>query len=313
MLLIVLMLGSTANNSNSPLLPGLTVITSPLLGRNNIWEMRATFNYLTFAYGAALFSQFFLAMIAFIACTRRYRAPDAIGLNDSLGTFLLLTWVGISGIGIGFFDEFERASWYHEIDYSAQFVATVLSAMLLAIIPLSSSARSILAWKRNGGPSATAPKLPMPMIIVMFAATAIISSLLAVHPGHFFTADLNGSAKIVVCETILIIAAYIVTMGLMLRWIHAVFSKPWILVIAWLLLTWIVPLLADMIYHSMHPAMDESLGQISSLSPIGALAMIWSEKSTPVNAGLIFQMMLIALPALLLRKQDDDRNRKCRR
>jgi hypothetical protein len=296
LLLLIMMLAATANGGdNLALLPGLDVLTCPLVGRS-IFDPRATSGGLTFPYAAALISQFIIGAIAFVACMRKYRMPDAIGLTDALGVILVAAWVAISAVGIRFVEEFHPISIYYRGHNTApQFVASIMTALLLSIIPLSSAARMAAAWHRNGGPTPTQPRRPLPMLLTPLVAAVVVCLLLLVHP------SLEPNLLLIhAAQTALVALAFMLGMVLLFRWVYQAVSRAWLIAIIWLALTWIVPLLADVLYRAITNDNANSLGMIASISPIGALSMIWDQGRVNLFPAIGIQFALVLLPGLLL-------------
>lgn len=295
LLLILVMLAAIANGGNGlALLPGLDVLTCPLIGRP-VFNLRSASSSLTFPYAASLMAQFIIGAIAFIACMRKYRTPDAIGLTDALGVILVAAWVAISAVGIGFAEEFRPYSLYYgRHDTGPSFVASLVTALLLSIIPLSSSARMAAVWHRNGGPTPTQPRRPLPMLLTALVATVMVCLLLLVHPA------LEPSLRLThAIQTVLVVLAFMLGMILLFRWVYQAVSKAWLMGILWLALTWVVPLLVDVIYRAMIHDPSDSLGMIGAVSPIGALSMIWDQGHVNVFPGIGIQFALVLLPGLL--------------
>jgi hypothetical protein len=298
LLLIVTALSVVSNASTLALLPGLSVLICPLIGRS-VFRLTATFDNLSFPFAVALVSQFAIGGICFRAAMRKYRMPDAVGMSTFLGLLLLITWVSISLMGISRLDDFVSQYGFRSDTAVriAQFVATVLATMLLALIPISSSARALGEWRRNGGATPVQPRRPMPLAFAVLPSVIITCMLLVASP---IAKDVN-TLTIQRVQTVVIVLASLFGIAMLFRWFYLGMSKAWLVALIWLVLTWILPMLADLVYHLMLPEPPESLTMISALSPIGALILTWKppETPTPVVPGIIFQCAMVLLPTML--------------
>jgi hypothetical protein len=298
LMLLSIFSSSVSNGSTLVLLPGVSVLTSPLVG-NSVFTLKATFDQMSFPFAVSLLSQFVIGAIFFIAAMRKYRRPDAVAFNTVLGLMLLVAWVAISAVGMVRNEEFvQRFPFASQLATSTQFLATIVASMLLAIMPVASAARALSDWTRNGGPTPNDPRRPVPLMLPVVLATVTICVLIAAMP----EIRLQNSVTIVAAtQTAAVVLAFLLGLGLLFRWIYLAASKGWLVGLIWLVLTWALPMIADAVYHAMLTDPPDGLTRISALSPIGALILIWRSQADPADVlpGVVFQCAMVLLPAML--------------
>jgi hypothetical protein len=304
---VLLILGTISavlsNGIAMVLIPGFSVLTCPLVGRS-VFNLSATFKDISFPFAVALCAQFLIGAIFFRAAMRKYRDPNTVAFSTMLGLLLTMVWVIVGLIGLFDLKEFVPPWFFNRgeiIPSEVQLVATILMTMLIGILPVCSAARAISEWRRHGGPTPAQPRQPMPLIAGVVLTAILVCLLLAF--GFVESTQLNRRSLITACVgSAVIVLAFLAGIGLLFRWIYTLTGKGWLVAMIWLILTWIVPMMADLIYHAMMTDPPDSLTMVSALSPIGALGLIWKPPETPVNVmpGIVFQCAMVLLPAMLL-------------
>jgi len=266
-------------------LPGILLLASPLMG-NTVFVLRAapTFDP---PFAAALAAQAFIAGLYFLGATRRYRSPDAVGFGPFLGVLLLAIWIACSIAGAAFWNQFRRyRSWESESDLLMAFVTTFALALLLAILPISSAVR-MQRRGRSGFLSLTIS----PMGAVLLAAV-ICFVLVDVAP---LSSAMDRRTALL--RSAIVTLAFCASIRYLLGIVHRKGLRPRLVVVGWLLLTWCVPVLAEVILTaaSTEPYADRHLSQVATCSPIVEVFQVWSRDQyihTDRSAGLAFQCML---------------------
>jgi hypothetical protein len=293
LVVIALAIAVFSSGTTMVLLPALSVLTCPLLGRS-VFNLQASLTDITFPFVAALLSQFILGMIFIAAAMRKYRLPDAAGFNAPLGLLLLAAWTATSLLGMVFLKEFVPPYFFRDMSNIelTQFIATIVASMLLAIVPIASSARANRDYHRDRI-AGSIRRPPLSTWITTLLAFALICAFLKFPPP---TQALEKSTLI---QTALILLASLGSLALLFRWGYLVTSKLWIIAVIWLVLLWILPLVGDAIHRAFSIQQDSSLGIVATLSPIGALILTWDNRKISAVPGIAFQFAMALLPATL--------------
>jgi hypothetical protein len=297
LMVIATLMGVFSNGAALVLLPGLSVITSPLIGRS-VFRLSATMDDLSFAFAVALIAQFVIGAICFRAAMRKYRWPEAVGFSPLVGLLLVAAWVVTSLLGLNRIDEFVPIFFRSDrAPLVAQFVATLVTGMLLAIVPVSSAARELGDWRRNGGATPAQPKQPAPLLLTVTLATLMLAAVLLTPPVRWTRSDLLAPLTL----SAVVLLAAMLALGMLFRWVYLIMPRAWLVAVIWLALVWLGPLLADLVYHMMLPDPPDALTMISGMSPIGALVLLWSRSGMAASAmpGIVFQVAMVMLPTML--------------
>lgn len=273
-------------------LPGIFLLASPLMG-NTVFALRGapTFDA---PFAAALAAQAFIAGLYFLAATRRYRSSDAIGFGPFLGTLLLAIWIANSIAGAAFRNQFRRyRSWESESDLLMAFATTFALSLLLAILPISSAVR-LHRRGRSGFLSMTIS----PMGAVLLAGV-ICFVLVDVAP---LSSAMDRRTALL--RSAIVTLAFCASIRYLLGIVHRKGLRPRLTVLGWLLLTWCVPVLAEVILlaASTEPYADRHLSQVATCSPIVEVFQVWSQDRyvhTDQFAGLAFQCLLAVALGLI--------------
>lgn len=271
-------------------LPGAAVVISPLMG-HTIFDMRSGAR-IDWPYAAAAAAQAVIGVMYFVACTRRYLRDDAIGFGPLLGLLLLAMWVAVSVLGIGGWDEFRMsARWRSGLDFPVAFITSYGSVMLLAILPVSSAVREQVAARAAGARAWAVP-------VVVVASTIIAAVTVAVQSPTVMTLR-------PVARTALATLAFLLSMRYVLGIAHRLRWRPRLTALAWLLLTWCVPLLAEFAWEAATTPADgaeQRVSQLAFCSPPAEVYQVWSREPLVHTAGftgLAIQCVLAMLLGLL--------------
>jgi hypothetical protein len=274
-------------------LPGLTVLISPLIGPS-IFELRATTS-VPWTYAAALTAQGFFGGICFIGACRKYQRADAPGLGVILGLALVLGWAGVSWAGIRQWDEF-RPGWLRmHLDVNVQISASILAGLLIAIAPISAAAMETIRWRRHVALHDPAPlSRPVPWPIVILLATLLIVAFS--YAPHTRPLRQNEAAL----RTAIVIVLSLSAIYLLCRWCYRAISTARLAIGLWIFLAWILPIVIDGLRYAFSTNQDaEPLSWISGCGPIGALILIWNDEMKKANAGIVMQVCIALVPPAL--------------
>jgi hypothetical protein len=283
-------------------LPGLTVLLSPIFGRS-VFDLRSSFTTIPTTYAIAFAAQAFFGAICFVGAARRYRDAEAVGLTPALGLAMLLGWAGVSCAGMHNWEDFSPRGWTHtDTRIAVQIVASIIAALLLALSPLSSAAWSTVRWRRHEALRDPRPMTaPMPAFIIIGVALLAVLVLPLAPPVDASTPAAPGPTPDMMLRTAVITLAFAAGMYGLFEWVYSAARSAAAVAFIWLLLTWTVPLAIDLVRYAVSELGVQAINGIASCSPIGALICIWDPDHQRVNTtpGIVFQGLLNAVPLAL--------------
>ena len=265
------------------LLPGITVLTSPLIG-HSIFSMRSRSTELSWEYILSGAAQLLIGVICFAAAARKYRRADKPGLGTDLGLVLLGSWITISLMGIYYWDSFSPTWLGDESDTRHRFLATMIATLLVMIIPISGAARALVKWNHH--------RSVQDIVVQRRPVSPLLVALLSAVLPLILTLTLDFSrAKMIdgTIRTSILLFCFALTISYMLRMLPMGRKSVWVVPIAWIVFTFAGPILIDMIYHGFFVETEETTGILSTLSPPAALFDIWSTNPIGTNLGLAVQ------------------------
>lgn len=275
------------------ILPAVNVLATPLLG-TSIFNMSVAGRDAVATYAPSTVFQLLIAGVCFAAACRRYRRDDRPGLGWDLGLALLAAWVATSAFGIGHWNLFEPSVMRgRSVDAASQFLGSTFSAMLLALVPLAGSAWLSADWdkRRAAGDPAPGRRPPAPPVVAV-AAAAIVLLLVLVAP---VPASPTGRSTDAALLTAGVLVSFALAASYVLRVLARVTGKLLFPLLAWLMLTNFLPILADYFRWWLKGLPDEPmLGAASAFGPIGALIQIWTADPAVASPGIAFQILLAA-------------------
>lgn len=276
------------------LLPGLTVLLSPLIGPS-IFTMRGSYS-LPWTYAASFAVQIYFALICLVGATRKYQRVDAEALGVNLGLALLFGWAAVSWVGIRQWDEF-RPSWLRGgLSADGQLLASMIAAMLVSIIPISATAAASIRWRRHvtlNDPAPLARPAPWPLIVLVCSALVV-----AISYAPLKRPDWQNAAAL---RSAIIVAASAASIFFLCRWLYRAGVKATWAVGFWIFLTWLVPLLGDLVRYAFsdQSASDSAVSAISGCGALGALLIIWMREHANVDIGIGVQIAIAFVPLIL--------------
>lgn len=276
-------------------LPGLTVLVSPLIG-DTIFARRAWGSGINQQYAIAMAAQCALGAILFIGAARKYRRPEAPAFGTLLALIFLAAWVAVSAVGIDRWEEFQpRFQRDASVGHVARFLFSLAVTMLLALVPVAASVRADADWRRRRRLDDPAPmRRPFPPVLAVLFAAAVALALLPVA----FRSEQN--VRDVSLRTAATVLFFLLFGCYLLRIVYRGGGRGLFLVGLLVILTWVAPFIIDLIRHAMTDAYDDPvLGMIMTFSPLGLLIELWDSKPMSTTPGLAFQAALAALAALL--------------
>lgn len=275
------------------ILPAVNVLATPLLN-STVFDMKLAGADAIEAYAPSTVFQFMIAAVCFAGACRRYRRDDRPALGWDLGLALLAAWVATSAFGIAFWPEFEPSIVRgRQVFASSQFLGTAITAMLLALAPLTGSAWQSADWEgRRAVKDPTLRRRPLPPPLVAIAAAAIILAAAFVAPVR---ASLDAPQDALV-RTGAVLVAFLAAAGYVLRVLVRVTEKLLSPLLVWLMMTNLIPILVDYVFWWLAGAdpSEPMMGMASAFGAIGALVQIWTASPAVTTPGIIFQLVLAA-------------------
>ena len=287
------------------LLPGMTVILSPVIGQS-VFDFRTGIGpgpgggyALPATYAFACAAQCGFATLCFVGAARAYRSPVEISLDTILGLCFLLGWSAVSFAALRAWDDFRPRGWSPgAVAVNVQVCATLIAALLLAIAPVAANARQRARWRRHVELRDPYPmRRPMPIALVVAIALAAILVI------PFAPPNLARPDPGVMLRTAAVAAVALLGLYFLFDCCHAVSKTPatGIAGTIWLVFTWAVPIAMDLAHRGMSRA-DAMIDRFSVGSPAGALILLWTrtaDGSVDINFGLGVQIAFALVPMCL--------------
>jgi hypothetical protein len=280
------------------LVPALTTLIGPLMGRT-VFSLRTSAAEPGLAYVVSFGSQVFIGTICFLGAARRFRRGDAPAFTLPMSLLLLAGWVVISCITILRWDDFKPEFLSGRmVDTDSQLIGSLLSSMLLALTPIAGSARAQCEWRARVPNDPRRSRRPFSTPLLAVIATLIILCLVSVEwPGAGFkTGDLADP----ILRTALVVLLFLLAAGYLLQVLIRCGIRPLAPMLIWLAISWLGPLLGDVVRYNMFADQHGSILQtISTCGPLGALIQIWLPLTDPSvrpvasTLGIGFQALVV--------------------
>lgn len=289
------------------LFPSVLVLVTPLIGDGVLTLNRI--HSLNAGQMVALVLQLIVGAQFFFAAARKYQYAEWPAFDGLRGLLLLCTWVGLYLVAVLDKEDFRMPHIFREFQDESMapvhLIATLLAALLVALVPIGSAARRAQAgtWKGLS---------PLTLLVL-----AIIVAVLPVFGILLDPPEKLGSQAVSyrmltgnIGHTILIVSAFVLTMYNMLRMMPQ--NKPILrinLVTLWLGFSWLIPLVIELIFQAVINDSDQlrsgrntgGPSALMAMSPLGALVEVWCmPRVTQPWPGVVVQWGGVLLFALLL-------------
>jgi hypothetical protein len=281
------------------LLPGTTVLLSPVIGQS-VFDFRGSGGVsIPPTYAVAFAAQFGFATLCFIGASRQYRNPVESSFDTLLSMGFLLGWVAISLAALRAWDDFRPRGWNPgKVETTVQVVASMIAALLLAIGAVAANARERTKWRRHVALQDPYPRRrPLPIAAVIAVALVAILAIPFAPPRASFAQPrmdiLLRSAAIV---TIALIGLYF-----FFAWMYSIMKNAAFPAAMWIALTWLLPIAIDIADYTVNGSGDASnaIGRFSGGSPIGALMKLWTQRDLDINIGIGVQILFAIISMCL--------------
>jgi hypothetical protein len=279
--------------SGTNLCPSISVLIFPILSRTSpIAQLfgagRSSVPGAGIGYVTAIGGQLLIAAVAIRVAVRRYTTARVIGITPAMGLILLTVWASLAAADFLLPEAFSYGRYigrYSSDDLTAQIVLAIGTSLLVALLPIASSA---LSRQRELTRSA--------QIWTPVLAGAMICALLMLAPKDNIDPTVVSTFQLQSCS---VIVAFVTGTACLFNAGYQLRRRAWIYVVFWVTLTWIVPIIADAVYRGINSD-PVNATVITSFSPPGALALMWNGSAVPVQPGVIGQLLIAMLPVGLV-------------
>jgi hypothetical protein len=278
--------------------PGLALLMSPLIG-GTIFLPSKTPPVLEWAYPAAFAAQGAFFAIFFAGACRAYRGTYATTFSILQALGITWVWSAVSIAGIVMWDRFHMEMWREQgINSPTRTIASLVAAMLVALIPIRTLTVMELRWNRRAW---------MSLLVLLAVAIGILTIPLALLGTHLDSDSTIGpiASPHRFVLTAVVIASHVACVYLIFRVMRrAKGASTFFAVAIFGFLLWIGPLVVELIRYWMHVGVDAgdvSDGLAAAFSPVVLLGFIWTpENKVWITGGVVWVIVVPVLLALLV-------------
>lgn len=271
------------------LLPGISVLIGPMIGKTVFGITSSGFRWGP-EYMVSILTQALLVMFCLVGAARKYRRSDIPAFGPYWGLGLVALWLLLSIVGMFYWGDigFTILPRWARGASLMQLIASILVAILVAIVPVSSAAWLQSQWERRR--QLRDPDLPRRPIALM-AVVAIASVLIAVLP---LVWDININAiwnhPLPAGGVAILLAPLASLIGIahLIGFCYRRGRSALILTVVWIAAIWLLPLLIDFTrYQTLRYEYLSTRGAIgvepevttflSGMSPIGTLVVGYAQ------------------------------------
>jgi hypothetical protein len=275
-------------------MPGLALLMSPLIG-GTIFSSSKLPPVLEWAYPAAFAAQAAFIAIFFAGACRAYRGTYSTTFNLVQALGLTWVWSAVSIAGIVMWDHFHMNAWRDGADPSERVIASLIAAMLIALVPLRTLTIVELhgksgVWKSVG---------------VLVAVVGGIMAI-AVAPMWIAVDGMGDMATMGRCLlTLVVIGSHVACVYLIFRVMRRAKGVPTFFAVAILgFVLWVGPLLVELMRYWLQlrqPVTDPNDGAAAAFSPVVLLGFIWTaDNKVPLTGALVWVGLVPVLLALVV-------------
>ena len=285
------------------LLPGMTVLLSPVMGQS-VFDLRNAGTTLPATYAIAFAAQFFFATLCFIGAARAYRSSVEVSLDTVLACGFLLGWVAVSCAALRAWDDFRPRGWNPgTVETPVQVAASLIAALLIAVAPVAANALQRTQWRRH-----VATRDPYPMRRPPRLAVVLAVAVLAMLAIPFAPTDLAIANGGVLLRTAAVLAITLIGLYFFFDWTYTLVPRAGFAAVLWIGLTWGGPMALQWVHYALTtgwngryaptPDLDLIAG-FTTASPIGTLIALWTRDDINTTAGIGVQILVALVPMCL--------------
>jgi hypothetical protein len=309
--LLGVILGPTLGAVSATFLPPLRVLLAPYVtGFADLQRGTVTPDLVI-----SIAAQVLLSAIFFVGACRRYRRDDVPALGFLWGFALLVLWIAMTLIGILATEPLWRGRRGNESE-SVSYIVAVSLSLLLAIGPIASSASAMLRWRER---RATDPHFieqrPTGLRVATLLVCVAVMSLLLAAPKQVgsLTSSVYGvnTSPIHLWFSGAAIVLFILTIASLAQAAARMRFPALYLIIAWLILTWILPPMLDGVITLIRGNFETYPHALSAVSTPFAFGLIWADQIRQAQIGLGVQAVTVLSLAIawIIIKRSNSRRR----
>ncbi len=283
-------LAFSARGGLDSIAPGLVLLAGPLVGASLV-DVRARSTEMSGAMAMSLVAQAILTAIFFIGAARKYRRPSQLALSPRLAFALLFVWVGAGWAGMELHDELVGHP-LREYEKIQGMIGTLLSAMALALVPLTNAARQYVSGMKRKVDDPQYRERTIGLVQAAGLATVILLIPITNLP------ERATHENVVI--TAAVIFAFCIGLVFLSAWAYKSAESVKMLVALWLIAIMAVPLIAAFI---VMVGEKEAWG-LAAFGPLGAILGIWGANTkSAVMPGVVTQCFYALVPVGLYWKR----------
>jgi hypothetical protein len=256
----------------------------------------------------SVIAQLAATSLFFVAAARKYRRDDVPAVSPVLGLIIVGFFVAITLIGIRNWPALQpMISGITGAINSLQALASMILGITIAFLPVGAAAWLQEEYRRRRllNDSALGRK-PLNSVALALLSAVLLAMIPAIALSES-SISRNGC-------TLACLAATMVPIAYLLRLTYRVRAGAGLLIALWIVVAWIGPWIVSfgvLVAHGIDdalkvPAAWERGETIASFSPIGALISIWTGTEQRYVPGLVFQVVIALLMALLYHTRRSD-------
>ncbi len=271
------------------MLPGLWLSTSPLVG-GTLFDLTSASYAITPYLLLSVAAEVGFGALFFWGAVRKYQQPDQPAFVPLQGILLLMGFVFLSLIGMVGWEDIASGMIRREISSDTtevQFYSSLILALLLATIPIASTARAWAVWRQEKlAHNLAIKKRPLPPLWTPVLASLICMFIMLCAPR---ITDLSLSKVI---QIAVVVVSFLFSVHYVLRiFYRASLARGNVLAGIWVMVTWLIPLGLDWFrYGVVAKGEGETITLLGYISPPATLVGILSVPKAQVLPGLILQV-----------------------
>jgi hypothetical protein len=276
------------------ILPAVALLATPTQGVS-VFDARIGGRELAL-YGVPMLCQVAIIAICLIAAVRKYRRRDDAALSPVLALALLAVVTASCVLGMRMYDEVAPQFFDDRGSFLPQFITSAILIMLLSSVVACAIAWADAIVRR----AKVQRRREIPRLYVLRPVLGIV--LIAAIGTALNYAD-GGRAlarEKLVYYTAAIFFIHAMAICYLARWMYARVDRALVVVILWMLITWLGPLVIDLVIRAMADE-DVPMSTIATWSPIGCMLAYLDRLENKANPriGLLVQLGIGLVPVVV--------------
>jgi len=287
------------------ILPAVALLATPTQGAS-VFDARIGGRELVL-YGVPMLCQVAIIAICLIAAVRKFRRADDAAFSPVLALALLAVVTAACVLGIMMYDEVAPQFLNDRGSFVPQFITSAVAIMLVSAVVACAIAwaDSIVRRARHQRRREIPRAYVLPPALGVFLIGAIATGLNYAQGGRDWArGNLLG-------YTAAIFLIHAMSICYLARWVYARVDRALVVVILWMLVTWLGPLVIDLVIRAMADE-DLSIGTIATWSPIGCMIAYLDrlKNRADTRVGLLIQLGIGLVPVVVFYAEQFSLRRK---